>query len=415
LIRIIGSPDPNANTVPIGGTLSGAPLPTSTGPRPVAQGFGHALAATGDRVVVGAPDSVVRGLAGAGAVYVFDTDGVLLRTLQDPTPRENAFFGTSVALIGNAIVVGVPGAPSLGVEGAGIVQVFDASTGAFLQTLSAPISRVAAGFGAVVGGFDGMLFVSAPADRVTGNTAAGAVYVFGAGAARPDQILTPPTSQPGMEFGRAVLAVAGDLLVGAPGAGNDGSGQAFLVQAETAALIARLTPTIARAGGRFGFALAASGPVVAIGEPATGDSSAAGRVYLFGPSAPASPTAPEPAEPAAPVAPTAAGAPCPLGATVASIDCRLAVLLGAVRDEGLSRIAAAVRRAARDLRRAEAARGPRRERALERAARGVGQVAHRLQSARGTAAQADGTRAALVADTDAMRRDLLSLAESPAR
>src|SRR6185436_11552879 len=75
VVRVIGSPSSDGNTTPVGGTLSGGPFPTSTGPRPVAKGFGHALAVVGDRIVVGAPDSVVRGLDGAGAVYVFDTDG----------------------------------------------------------------------------------------------------------------------------------------------------------------------------------------------------------------------------------------------------------------------------------------------------------------------------------------------------
>ena len=410
VIRVITAPDPNANTVPIGGTVPGG-LPQSTGPRPIAQGFGHMLVVADDRIVVGAPDSVVRGLAGAGAVYVFDRDGALVRTLQDPTPAANAFFGTAVAVIGDALFVGVPGAISVGVAG-GVVKVFDAATGAFRRTLSPPISRDAAEFGTVVGQLDGELFASAPGDR----NAAGAVYLFGAGATRLDRILTPPTSQsqPGADFGGAVLAVGDNLLVGADGT-NDASGEAFLIEPVSSALVARFLPTVARAGGRFGFALAAAGPVIAIGEPATGDSAAVGRVYLFGPSTTTPPTGPGPTQPTASAPPAGVAARCPLGATTASVDCRLAVLLGALRDEGLSRLAGPLRRAGRDVRRADTARGTRRIRALGRAARSMGQVASRLESGRESTALAAETRAALVAEASTVRSDLLSLVESGPR
>jgi hypothetical protein len=252
---------------------------------------------TEDAIVVGAPASIVRSLEGAGAVYVFDHAGGLVRTLQDPTPAANAFFGTSVAVIGDALVVGVPGATSVGVAG-GVVKVFDAATGAFRRTLTPPISRDAAAFGTVVGQLGGQLFVSAPGDRAFGSDAAGAVYLFGAGATRLDRVLTPPATQPGMNFGHAVLAVGDDLLIGADGA-NDGSGAAFLIEPLSSVLAARFLPTLARTGGRFGFALATTAPVIAIGEPATGDASAVGRVYLFGPSTGSPPSVLGPPEPTA--------------------------------------------------------------------------------------------------------------------
>jgi len=411
VIRVIASPDPNANSVPIGGTTPGG-LPGSTGSRPVPQDFGRALAVTEDAIVVGAPASIVRGLEGAGAVYVFDHAGGLVRTLQDPTPAANAFFGTSVVVIGDALVVGVPGATSVGVAG-GVVKVFDAATGAFRRTLTPPISRDAAAFGTVVGQLGGELFVSAPGDRAFGSDAAGAVYLFGAEATRLDRVLTPPATQPGMNFGHAVLAVGDDLLIGADGA-NDGSGAAFLIEPVSSVLAARFLPTVARTGGRFGFALATTGPVIAIGEPATGDASAVGRVYLFGPSTGSPPSVLGPREPTAGTPSAGASARCPLGATTASIDCRLAVLGGALRDQGLSRLTASLRRAGRDVRRADRARGPRRLRKLARAARGVSEVASRLESGSGDAVAAD-TRAALVAEASTLRSDLLSLAESGGR
>jgi hypothetical protein len=413
VIRIVSAPDPDANTVPVGGTLPGGALPTSNGPTPVAQGFARALAVSGDRVVVGAPDSAVDDLGGAGAVFVFGTDGALLRTLTDPTPRTNAFFGASVAVVGDALVVGVPGAPSGGDDGAGIVQVFDATTGALRRTVSAPISTPSAEFGAVVGGLAGALFVSAPRDPATGSDAAGAVYLFTPATTRFSRIVTPPTSEPGLDFGRAVVAVGGNLLIGADGAGGDQSGEAFLIEPVTNAVVAQFTPSVPRAGGQFGFALAAADSVFAIGEPALGDASAVGRVYLFGPSS-ASPIGGTPGAPGM-APPGRTTARCPAGTTTAAIDCRLAALVTTVHDDGMPRLAGSLRRAGRHLRRADAARGARRLRALRRAARGVGDVASRLQSGRGGAAVPAETRAVLAAEASAVRTDLLSLAQSSGR
>jgi hypothetical protein len=279
------------------------------------------------------------------------------------------------------------------------VQVFDASTGAFRRTLSPPISRPAAEFGTIVGRVGGALFAAAPGDQAFGGDDAGAVYLFDAGV-RLDRVLTPPTTEPDMDFGRAVVAVGGDLVVGADGAGDGASGAAFRLDPTTSALVARFTPT-ARPGGRFGFALAATGPVVAIGEPATDDADAIGRVYLFGPPTSPSSTGTQPSGPGA-TGPSTGAARCPLAATTTSIDCRLAVLIGATRDERLVHVAGPLRRAGRDVRRADGARGPRRTRALERAARGLVVAASRLES--------QGGSAALVADLSAVRGDLASLA-----
>ena len=99
LTHIVPAPDPDASTMPVGGGPAGPGVPQSTASRPDAMGFGRALATVGDRILVGAPDSSVDGLAGAGAVYVFDTQGTLIRTVREISPHANASFGASVAMI----------------------------------------------------------------------------------------------------------------------------------------------------------------------------------------------------------------------------------------------------------------------------------------------------------------------------
>src|SRR5262249_25737826 len=74
--RIVRSPDPNATTAPVGGVAPPVDgVPSSLGPFPVALGFGRALAVSGDTLVVGAPDSIVDDVPGAGIVYLYDGSG----------------------------------------------------------------------------------------------------------------------------------------------------------------------------------------------------------------------------------------------------------------------------------------------------------------------------------------------------
>jgi hypothetical protein len=415
VLVVISSPDPDATTAPVGGTISGGGVPQDSGPRPIPQGFGRALAAAGDLLAVGAPDSIVENLDGAGAVYVFRVDGALLRTLKDVTPRAHASFGASVALIGGALVVGSPGAPAGGVDRAGRVLVFDATSGALRRTLSAPISTFGAEFGAAVGAIDDALFVSAPRDVALHANAAGAVYLFGFPTTEFLRVLTPPTNSPGLDFGRAVVAAGGNLLVGADGAGRDQSGEAFLIEPLTSRVLTDFTPTIAGAGGRFGFALAATDRVFAIGAPAFDTPGAIGRVYLFGDALrapPAPPSGPGTRQPPRTFEPTPPTPRCPQGATTASLDCRLGALLTTARDAGLPRLANSLRRAGRDVRRAETARGRRRARALRRAIHVVGQFTSALHSGRGGAAVSAEVRAALVAEVDLVSADMASLLAS---
>jgi len=64
------------------------------------------VAVSGNTVVVGAPWDDT-GASDAGSAYVFDaTTGGLLRTLNNPTPAASDYFGNSVAVSGNTVVVG---------------------------------------------------------------------------------------------------------------------------------------------------------------------------------------------------------------------------------------------------------------------------------------------------------------------
>jgi len=68
--------------------------------------FGRSIAAVGDKVLVGANRDDT-GASNAGAAYLFDQSGGLLRTFVNPAPSINDEFGVSVAGVGNNVLVEV--------------------------------------------------------------------------------------------------------------------------------------------------------------------------------------------------------------------------------------------------------------------------------------------------------------------
>ena len=78
---------------------------TFTNPTPYAgDWFGYSVTISDNNILVGAP----RDNSDTGSVYLFDTSGNLLQTFENPTPDSGELFGYSVAISGNNILVGAP-------------------------------------------------------------------------------------------------------------------------------------------------------------------------------------------------------------------------------------------------------------------------------------------------------------------
>jgi hypothetical protein len=137
--------------------------------------FGHALAAAGtDRILVGAygDDSM-----DAGSVYVFNTNGILLTTITNPTPAAGDYFGARIAMLGtDRVIINASHDNATGPE-AGSAYVFNLD-GTLLATLNhpAPASGDLFGFRVAAFGSEGVI-IGAPFDD-PGATNAGSVYLF---------------------------------------------------------------------------------------------------------------------------------------------------------------------------------------------------------------------------------------------
>ncbi|MDB4937959.1 MAG: Integrin alpha beta-propellor repeat protein [Labilithrix sp.] len=215
--------------------------------------FGAAVALDGDTLVVGAPGESSNAVGvgggqddtsqpGAGAVYVFTrsigpTGMVWSQTayLKASNTAAGARFGSAVALAGSTLVVASEAESS----GAGAVYVFDRVAGLWSQTayLKASNASADARFGTSIALSMNTLAVGAPgeASAATGLNgdqtsvaapSAGAAYVFTrtGGAWSQEAYVKASNARAGARFGAAVALQGDRLVVGAPGDSSASTG-----------------------------------------------------------------------------------------------------------------------------------------------------------------------------------------------
>lgn len=292
-------------------------------------GFGGAVAASGDTLVVGAHwvdggartvgDESDASAPDAGAAYVFvrgaDGEWTQQAYLQASSADANDWFGWAVAISGDTIVVGAPweGSRATGVNGdetnnrlresgAAYVFVRDAAGNWAQQAyLKASNTGYRDWFGWAVA-IDGDTIVvgahgeDSRARRVDGNQAdhsarnAGAAYVFtrdGAGEWAQQAYLKASDAAAGDHFGRAVAIEGNSIIVGAAWSetvGGSNTGSAYIFTRGDGAWLeeAVLVTPDGITHGWFGWAVAISGDTAVIGAPdADGPENYTGAAYVF--------------------------------------------------------------------------------------------------------------------------------------
>jgi outer membrane protein assembly factor BamB len=138
----------------------GTLLRTIANPNPSITAFGTAMATAGTNVVVGASASFSISPAGGAAYLIDGATGNVLRTFTNPTPASGDGFGSAVAAIGNTVLVGAPGDGAAGSK-AGAAYLFDAGTGALLRTFLNPDPGPHLLFGTSVGAFGDAVVIEA--------------------------------------------------------------------------------------------------------------------------------------------------------------------------------------------------------------------------------------------------------------
>ncbi len=249
--------------------------------------FGYRVAIDGDTVVVGAHYDDDGG-SGSGSAYVFlrDQGGPAawgeVAKLTAPDAAELDFFGSSVSISGDLVLVGATRDDAAGLN-SGSAYVFSrdeggtnawgaatkivASDGAADDQLGSAVAI--SGTTAVVGAAFG--------DSTVADSGSAYVFTLAEGTTR----LVP--SDGGLGFGAPVAASGDAAVVGAVGddhAGDD-SGSAY-VFVRRQGEVAKLVASDAAAHDQFGFAVALSGDTAVAGSPYDSDTGfGSGSAYVF--------------------------------------------------------------------------------------------------------------------------------------
>lgn len=257
-------------------STNGLLLTTFTNPVPAYEAFfGISLAALGN-------EKVIIAAGGAGKVYLFSTGGVLVTSFTNPNPFGGA-FGSSLAAVGtDRVVIGDYDAFIGGVAQVGSVYLFG-TNGSLLTTFTNPHPATAGAFGwsvAAVG--NDRVVIGALSDN-TGASYSGAAYLFSTNGALLTAF-TNPTPAVFDQFGAAVAAVGNDrVLISAPedNTGATRAGSAYLFRTN-GALLATFNHPDRVALGNFGAAVASVGhDRLLIGAIDYGGNAGGGAAYLL--------------------------------------------------------------------------------------------------------------------------------------
>jgi drug/metabolite transporter superfamily protein YnfA len=222
----IGTADAGAAYVyDLGSPSSTLPVLTLTNPSPaVGDFFGNPVAISGNRVIIGASQDDT-GAINSGSAYVYDLAGATPRiptlTLTNPTPAPDDRFGSSVAISGTLVVVGAY-LDDTTAGNNGIAYVFDLASATPAMpafTLFAPTLPSVGWFGASVAISGNQVVVGAQLDA-GGNFNAGSAYVYDLSSAAPIvpvAVLLNPHPDRNDYFGAAVAIDGATVIAGAYG------------------------------------------------------------------------------------------------------------------------------------------------------------------------------------------------------
>ena len=221
-------------------------------------------------------------------------------TLSDPEATPGDLFGLSagVSVSGTTVVIGAPGANSVGAVYIYVKGRTGWSTTP-TTTLSDPAATEGDEFGVAVA-VSRWSALTAVVGAIGTNSDAGAAYIYVKGASgwstTPTTTLSDPAATAGDEFGESVAVAGRTAVVGAIGT-NASTGAAYVYVNQASDWPSTPTETMsdpaATAGDYFGYsvAVAKGGPTVVVGAPFTDSNTGAAYIYVNGASGwPTAPT-----------------------------------------------------------------------------------------------------------------------------
>lgn len=255
-------------------------------------GFGIAMARWDRFVAIGAPNADVEGRGDQGAVHLFERADCTLREVAKLVASDGGAgdgFGASVAMRGNVLLVGAPGADGEQADhGAVYVFVRRGDTWAETDKLFARDGAVSANFGASVATDERRAIVGAPQAVGRFGISSGAAYVFEQrrGSWQQAGELRPSDFDFMEAFGSDVAIDDEWAFVGAPGS-DDSDGSLYLFERgddeDDWEQEERLRNGSRGSDWRLGSSLAITGSHLVVGAPGgeSDDTHLSGVVWIF--------------------------------------------------------------------------------------------------------------------------------------
>lgn len=278
-------------------TLTGADNGNTTH---TAQGFGNALAVSGDTLVVSAPGTKPASGSGsaAGAVYVYrrsgSTWGLEAKLVGNNTAAQH-FFGSSIAIDGTRIAIGATGVSNKGAN-SGMVYLFERSGTTWSQTTLPPLQPTATKGGDYFGNsvaLKGDTLVAGAFGASDNGANSGAIYIFKleSGVWNQKARFTPADGAAQLFFGYSALITddGQTIMAGTPFASSrtsSSSGAIYIYRFDgtTWSYKGRLQSRDRRSGDNFGHSLAYSAAInrLLAGAPGVDDNGDdAGAAYAI--------------------------------------------------------------------------------------------------------------------------------------
>lgn len=254
--------------------------------------FGLSVGISSDTIIVGAGMATVNNDAGRGAAYVFSRTGanwVEAQKLSAPDGLHDDQFGRSVDISGDKIAVGAPVDENLAAENRGVyIFAREASAWTFEQKLSPIGGHIVDSFGGAISIDGDNVLVGAYWHNVGANGRQGTVYHFqrlGTQWSQQRRLVASDGAEDDI-FGAAVAIDGGLSVVGAISddvAANPDQGSLYIFECQRS----EQRQLVANDGApfdQFGNAVAVSGDTAVVGAASEEDSSGGssqGAVYVF--------------------------------------------------------------------------------------------------------------------------------------
>jgi hypothetical protein len=239
--------------------------------------FGYSVAVGSGRIVVGAYGDDIGANSNQGSSYIFDLDGNQLAKITASDGAASDFFGYSVAVGSNRIIVGAYGDDIGANADQGSSYIFDLD-GNQIAKITASDGAANDYFGYTVAVGCGRIVVGAYGD----NTQSGSAYIFDLDGNQLAKI-TASDGASSDNFGYSVAVGSGRIVVGAYRDDDDGSssGSAYIFDLD-GNQIAKITASDGAASDFFGYSVSVGSGRIVVGAYLDDDDGLdSGSAYIF--------------------------------------------------------------------------------------------------------------------------------------